>query len=286
MYNKRQLGAGESAAAKYGREEDEILILEYGEVTSLNEYHTPEQTLLESLGTMIIEASEKEGGVKNVKDAILQIDMYDTILLVELCKIFQQADAAGQPCVVNWSFGAPPDFYYDGTLYEQVFNRLVGPGRIVVASAGNEGGEKTYVEKDAYTPLEQDVYYYGYTDRFYMNLRADMSASDFRVGVTLRDVPDTLFFDTRDAIAAAQAGDTLVVEKPEVEMTVSADILANDKIAFKIMLMPLNDYAESTTYEDGWMQTNGKILIEDPVEIQMMGASIQGETSSFLRSSG
>lgn len=220
-------------------------------------------------------------GFQNVKDAILQIDMYDTILLVELCKIFQQADAAGQPCVVNWSFGAPPDFYYDGTLYEQVFNRLVGPGRIVVASAGNEGGEKTYVEKDAYTPLEQDVYYYGYTDRFYMNLRADMSASDFRVGVTLRDVPDTLFFDTRDAIAAAQAGDTLVVEKPEVEMTVSADILANDKIAFKIMLMPLNDYAESTTYEDGWMQTNGKILIEDPVEIQMMGASIQGETVAF-----
>ena len=220
-------------------------------------------------------------GFQGVKDAILQINMGYVIDLVELYKIFQQADAAGQPCVVNWSFGAPPDFYYDGTLYEQVFNRLVGPGRIVVASAGNEGGEKTYVEKDAYTPMEQEVYYSGYTNRFYMNLRTDMSAAYFRVSVTLQGVADTLFFDTRDAIAAAQAGDTLRVAVPEVEMTVSADILANDKIAFKIMLMPLNDYAESITYEDGWMQTNGKILIDAPVEIQMMGASIQGETVTF-----
>lgn len=222
-------------------------------------------------------------GFQGVKDAILQLDMGYAIELVELFKIFQQADVAGQPCVVNWSFGTSPNFYDDGTLYEQVFNRMVGPGRIVVTSAGNSGGEKTYVEKDTYTPMEQEVYYSGRTDRFYVDLRADMSAANFRVGVTLRDVPDTLFFDSRDAIAAAQAGDTLIVMKPEVAMPVFVDALANDKVAFEILLLPRNDYAKSISGENGWMQTEGKILIDAPVEVQMMGCSVRGETVAFSK---
>ena len=48
------------------------------------------------------------------------------------------------------------------TLYEEVFNQLVGPGHIVVASAGNNGHQKTYLKKETGTALEQDVYYRRY----------------------------------------------------------------------------------------------------------------------------
>ena len=220
-------------------------------------------------------------GYQDVQDAILQIYIGSAFELVLLYKIFQQADITGQPCVVNWSFGATANFYDDYTLYEQVFNRLLGPGRIVVCSAGNEGDLKTYVEKDADTPIEQDFYFSGNTDRFYIALRADMSAADFRVGVTLRNVADTLFFDARDAIAAEQKGDFFFVEYPEVLMVVFVDALPNDKIAFEILLVPLDNYAKSITDEDGLMKTDGKILIDAPVEVQMMGFYYEGGVVAF-----
>ena len=55
--------------------------------------------------------------------------------------IFEKADALGKPAVINVSIGnhfGP----HDGTsLYEQAMSSLVGEGRLIVASAGNEGND-------------------------------------------------------------------------------------------------------------------------------------------------
>lgn len=56
--------------------------------------------------------------------------------------IFERADALGMPAVVNLSLGSQYG-PHDGTrLYEQAINELSGPGRIVVASAGNDGSNR------------------------------------------------------------------------------------------------------------------------------------------------
>ncbi len=59
--------------------------------------------------------------------------------------VFQQAQAAGKPAVVNMSlggFGSP----LDGTSsYEQALSNLTGSGKIIVASAGNSGSSPVHL---------------------------------------------------------------------------------------------------------------------------------------------
>lgn len=61
--------------------------------------------------------------------------------------LFDYAASQGKPCVASFSEGYPP--YIDGedSLYSAFIDKLLGPGRILVASAGNEGLKKTYVNK-------------------------------------------------------------------------------------------------------------------------------------------
>lgn len=61
--------------------------------------------------------------------------------------IFDYADAMGKPCVVSFSEGSPQDFRGDDVLYYEMLEKLVGPGHILVAAAGNEGLENNYLHK-------------------------------------------------------------------------------------------------------------------------------------------
>ena len=63
--------------------------------------------------------------------------------------IFDYAKAHGQPCVASFSEGSHEDFRGDDQLYYEMLAALVGKGRILVASAGNNGGYKTYFRKPA-----------------------------------------------------------------------------------------------------------------------------------------
>jgi subtilisin family serine protease len=59
--------------------------------------------------------------------------------------IFQQAQSAGKPAVVNMSlggFGSPLD---GTTSYEQALSNLTGPGKIIVAAAGNDGSNPVHL---------------------------------------------------------------------------------------------------------------------------------------------
>lgn len=61
--------------------------------------------------------------------------------------IFDYAEKQGKPCVASFSEGYPPYLDEEDSLFAAFLDSLSGPGRIIVASAGNEGVVNTYAEK-------------------------------------------------------------------------------------------------------------------------------------------
>ncbi|MBP3838053.1 MAG: S8 family serine peptidase [Prevotella sp.] len=61
--------------------------------------------------------------------------------------IFDYAKSVGKPCVISFSEGGLQDFYGYDQLYYEMIDSLVGPGRIIVVSAGNQGVTPSYIHK-------------------------------------------------------------------------------------------------------------------------------------------
>ncbi|MBI5648406.1 MAG: S8 family peptidase [Ignavibacteriae bacterium] len=59
--------------------------------------------------------------------------------------IFKRAAALGMPAVINLSLGGHAGPHDGSTLYERSLDALTGPGRIIVAAAGNEGDRRMHV---------------------------------------------------------------------------------------------------------------------------------------------
>ena len=63
--------------------------------------------------------------------------------------VLDYAKAHNQPCVVNCSWTGQRTFGPEAPLMEEFTSSLAGPGRIIVAGAGNDGDRKCYDEKKA-----------------------------------------------------------------------------------------------------------------------------------------
>lgn len=61
--------------------------------------------------------------------------------------IFDYASSVGRPCVASFSEGYYPQYSADDSLFSEYLGRLTGPGRIIVASAGNEAYMQKYIDK-------------------------------------------------------------------------------------------------------------------------------------------
>ena len=61
--------------------------------------------------------------------------------------LFDYADSQQKPCVASFSEGYTPYMDDDDRLFSLFLSRLVGPGHILVSSAGNERQEMTYFGK-------------------------------------------------------------------------------------------------------------------------------------------
>ena len=66
--------------------------------------------------------------------------------------LFDYADSQQKPCVVSFSEGYPPYLDQEDSLFSAVLDSLTGPGRILVAAAGNEGIYDTWFIKTAERP--------------------------------------------------------------------------------------------------------------------------------------
>lgn len=105
--------------------------------------------------------------------------------------IFDYARAQGKPCVLSFSEGYHPRLNGDDELYYAVIDSLVGPGRILVASAGNEGLYKSYFVKPVGTET----------------MGGFLRSSDSECACLLRSSD---FFDLR-LVAYAETNDTLII---------------------------------------------------------------------------
>lgn len=85
--------------------------------------------------------------------------------------IFDYAASHGKPCVISFSEGSHQDLRGDDNLYYEVLDSLVGPGRIIVSSAGNEGEQKGYFRKPAGTESD-GAFIIGWGNRATFSMKA------------------------------------------------------------------------------------------------------------------
>ena len=72
-----------------------------------------------------------------------------TFSLLGFENIFHYADSIGKPCVINYSAGEYGDITGKNTLYYEYLSSMLGPGKILVASVGNEGNRGYIMYKTA-----------------------------------------------------------------------------------------------------------------------------------------
>lgn len=85
----------------------------------------------------------------NNQEMIDSLDRYkytDALDILGFKFMFDYAESQGKPCVASFSEGSAVDLL-ENDLRSEALDRLVGPGRIIVASAGNQGEKSTYVSK-------------------------------------------------------------------------------------------------------------------------------------------
>ena len=136
--------------------------------------------------------------------------------------LFDYAEQQGKPCVASFSEGYPPYFDEDESLYAAVLDSLIGPGRIIVASAGNEGLVNSYVEKQSKTK-EAGAFILCYEDEAEYRIKGQSEAKLhlYRYGDELREPTaptDTLTielgalpYETEVTDSLVCSGDTLTV---------------------------------------------------------------------------
>lgn len=73
--------------------------------------------------------------------------------------IFECASRAGKPCVASFSEGSYPRLDSEDSLYAAYLGKLTGPGRIIVASAGNESNRLGYLPKPLHKPSARTFCY-------------------------------------------------------------------------------------------------------------------------------
>jgi minor extracellular serine protease Vpr len=79
--------------------------------------------------------------VKGVRDPDSDGGYIDTDVIAGCQYIFDKADQMGKPAVVNLSIGSHFGPHDGTSLYEQSLSGLVGPRKLIVAAAGNEGDD-------------------------------------------------------------------------------------------------------------------------------------------------
>lgn len=163
--------------------------------------------------------------------------------------IFDYAQQEGKPCVINFSEGQHQDLD-ENQLYNDVLSQMVGPGRILCSSAGNEGQNGSYMHKGR-GKQSVGTFLTASSSQAYYTLRSD-KASDIRLHFygedaneaewrsnteMLTNYPDSLFTDT------ISIGETrcalLYITYPSC--------FNHDKMATELLIQDLQGYRIGTT---------------------------------------
>lgn len=196
--------------------------------------------------------------------------------------IFDYADKVGKPCVINFSEGSQEDFEGYDNLYYEMIDSLVGPGHIIVASAGNEGRKTNYLFKPA-SEDTANVFISGqwhakamsFTTRSSGDLRLRVIYNNVLVKeVALGDIleaKDSILMDSLSAegsnygIAAAAYPDSYGTGKTTADWVITSSDYLNNK-TFKIQISGNSDvelYAGSGLLNNNDVAKNTSNVIVD-----------------------
>lgn len=133
--------------------------------------------------------------------------------------IFDTADSLGMPCVISFSEGSSQDFRGDDQLYYAMLDSLMGPGRIIVSSAGNDGMTPTYIQKPK-GKASAGCFVYTSGDRVSFTLNS-LGDADLRMVFYTDDRNDTVVVSTSRILHAADSMlvDTVTVNGKDLYIT-------------------------------------------------------------------
>lgn len=161
--------------------------------------------------------------------------------------IFDYAKSVGKPCVISFSEGSRDSFYGDEMLYGEVIDSLIGPGKIMLSSAGNEGYNKSYIYK---SPDKERAGTFLYNEKSYYTLslaRSNDANLAFRLKFYNKQLKEPLTFTipSRKVFEAEEGAllDTAYVsEKDTYLISVSAypNCYNNEQDAYEIFVQNLN----------------------------------------------
>ena len=167
--------------------------------------------------------------------------------------LFESARRAGQPCVVSFSEGSPQDFWGYDQLYYEMLDSLLGPGCIMVSSAGNEGYLKSWFRHE---PSADSEGMFVTNDNSPMLLTVK-SAADFQLRLVHYGASnDTLLLRMSDVLAA---DDSLLVIHTSPTDSVAVQAYPN-----------CYDAAE-TCYDVELYSTSETIGTETPLSFEVLG---------------
>ena len=134
--------------------------------------------------------------------------------------IFDYAESVGKPCVISFSEGAKQDFAGDDKLFYEVLDSLTGPGRILVASAGNEGQTNCHLRKPS-GQASQGTFVVGKNENVYFQMK---SATPFTIRtIVYSQRPDTVLIESSWAALAPDSlyTDTIQLADGRYEFTLA-----------------------------------------------------------------
>ena len=169
--------------------------------------------------------------------------------------IFDYADKAGKPCVINFSEGSLEDFRGDDALYYEMLDSLLGPGHIIVSSAGNEGAKINYLDK----PLDTDSAEIFATSRWHSKTMSftTRSTGDFNLKLLL-DGKQLKSFALHDIVLSADS-------------TINDSMLVNG-VKYKVTAMVYPDCYDSARITADWIITSERYIFSTNFTVRLTGA--------------
>ncbi len=217
-------------------------------------------------------ADTLNGGAIDANLIIVKTDFWSPRVIDGVAYVFEKAAAAGKPAVVNLSLGSQHG-PHDGTdLDSQAMNGLSGPGKIIVRSAGNEGGSAVHYFADDITSTI--TVQFGYTSTFNLWLEAGDYAQSVSLTWSSGSITDVttqirhkasngidLYFyppdPDNDKIAAFVQMDNANLESEAFTLTLNnvSDVNNNGTIkrhawsADTVMSLPYGAFSQGTSYQ-------------------------------------
>lgn len=171
--------------------------------------------------------------------------------------IFDYAERMHQPCVINFSEGSSQDFHGYDQLYYELLAKLIGPGRIIVSSAGNDGARNSYIHKNI-GKERAGAFIMGNEKRFSCTAKSKQTFT-FRVSVY-------------DNVASPQIVDISTVNVCNAQDSLLTDslLVGGRKYKWRVLAYP-NSYDARETAYDFQISSPSKLGDSPQVSLQVMG---------------